>query len=75
MTELAQLDPDRILTGTAPHLVDEWRLAPSLWPQITNRLGNQPLPGRYLLASSATPLEYRHRTRGAANYPYCGCGP
>ena len=69
MPELAQLDPDRILTGTAPHLVDEWRLAPSLWPQITSRLGDQPLPGRYLLASSATPLEYRHRTREAAQLP------
>ncbi len=69
MTELAQLDPDRILTGTAPHLIDEWRLAPSLWPQITQRLGEQPLPGRYLLASSATPLEYRHRTRDAEQLP------
>ena len=69
MTELAQLDPDRILTGTAPHLIDEWRLAPSLWPQITNRLGEHALPGRYLLASSATPLEYRHRTREAAQLP------
>ena len=69
MTELAQLDPDRILTGTAPHLVDEWCLAPSLWPQITQRLGEHALPGRYLLASSATPLEYRHRTREAAQLP------
>lgn len=69
MVELAQLDPDRSLAGRAPRLVDEWRLAPSLWPQITGRLGDQPLPGRYLLASSATPLEYRHHTRDAAQLP------
>lgn len=69
MSELAQLDPDRILTGRAPRLVDEWRLAPSLWPQITDRLGDHPLPGRYLLASSATPLEYRHHTRDADQLP------
>ncbi|WP_454226235.1 ATP-binding protein [Propioniciclava flava] len=66
MTELAQLDPDRILTGRAPRLIDEWRLAPSLWPQLTQRLDDQALPGRYLLTSSATPLEYRHHTREAA---------
>lgn len=69
MTELAQLDPDRILTGRAPRLVDEWRLAPSLWPQLTQRLDDQTLPGRYLFASSATPLEYRHRTRDADQLP------
>lgn len=69
MPELAQLDPDRILTGTAPRLVDEWRLAPSLWPEITGRLGEQALPGRYLLTSSATPLEYHHHTRDADQLP------
>ncbi len=69
MPELAQLDPDRILTGRAPRLVDEWRLAPSLWPQLTSRLDDQALPGRYLLTSSATPLEYRHHTREAAQLP------
>lgn len=69
MRELAQLDPDRILTGQAPRLVDEWRLAPTLWPQITDRIGGQSLPGRYLLASSATPLEYRHHTRDADQLP------
>ncbi len=69
MPELAQLDPDRILTGRAPRLIDEWRLAPSLWPQLTPRLDDQALPGRYLLTSSATPLEYRHHTRDAAQLP------
>jgi predicted AAA+ superfamily ATPase len=69
MVELAQLDPDRILTGRVPRLVDEWRLAPSLWPEVTGRLGEQALPGRYLLASSATPLEFRHHTRNADQLP------
>ena len=69
MSELAHLDPDRILTGPAPRLLDEWRLAPTLWPQITGLLGEHPLPGRDLLASSATPLEYRHHTREADQLP------
>lgn len=69
MRELAQLDPDRILTGTAPRLVDEWRLAPTLWPHLAGRLEDRPLPGRYLLVSSATPLSYRHRTPGADQLP------
>lgn len=69
MPELAHLDPDRILTGTAPRLVDEWRLAPVLWPQITDRLSERALPGRYLLASSTTPLEYHHHTRDAEQLP------
>lgn len=65
MPELAQLEPERILDGAAPRLLDEWRLAPTLWPQIIARLGDRPLPGRYLLASSASPAEYRHHTRDA----------
>lgn len=69
MRELAQLDPDRILAGTAPRLVDEWRLAPTLWPHLAGRLEDRPLPGRYLLASSATPLSYRLRTPGADQLP------
>ena len=69
MIELAHLDPDRILDGQAPRLVDEWRLAPTLWPQIAGRLSDQALPGRYLLASSATPLEYRHHTGDADQLP------
>ncbi len=69
MSELAQLDPDRILTGPAPRLVDEWRLAPTLWSEIASRLDDQPLPGRYLLASSTTLLNYRHRTHDADQLP------
>lgn len=69
MIELAHLDPDRILDGRAPRLVDEWRLAPTLWPQIAGRLGEQALAGRYLLASSATALDYRHHTGDADQLP------
>lgn len=69
MTELAQLDPDRVLAGAAPRLVDEWRLAPTLWQQITARLGDRPLPGRYLLASSASSVDYGHHTAEADQLP------
>ncbi|MBK9697874.1 MAG: hypothetical protein IPO80_11030 [Propionibacteriaceae bacterium] len=51
MIELAQLDPERVLAGVAPRLLDEWRLAPSLWPEICNRLGSTtagPLPAGQL---------------------------
>jgi hypothetical protein len=75
MPELAQLDPDRILTGRAPRLVDEWRLAPSLWPQLTSRLDDQALPGRYLLTSSATPSNTATTPATPPSYPCCGCGP
>lgn len=69
MVELAHLDPDRLLAGPAPRLVDEWRLAPTLWNQITSQLDNTSLPGRFLLASSATPVDYRHHTKGADQLP------
>ena len=69
MVELAQLDPGRLLTGTAPRLVDEWRLAPTLWDQLSQRLDATALPGRYLLASSATLVDYRRHTQGADQLP------
>lgn len=69
MVELAQLDPDRLLAGPAPRLVDEWRLAPTLWTQLNEQLAETTLPGRYLLASSATPVDYRRHTKGAEQLP------
>ena len=69
MVELAQLDPDRLLTGPAPRLVDEWRLAPTLWNQLNQHLAETTLPGGYLLASSATPPDYRRHTEGADQLP------
>ena len=72
MVELAQLDPGRLLTGPAPRLVDEWRLTPTLWNQLHEQLGTAFVPGRYLLASSATPMDYRRHTQGADQLPVLG---
>lgn len=31
---MSELNPKRLLEGTAPRLIDEWQLAPKLWDAI-----------------------------------------
>ena len=52
---LAQLSPQAVLTGQAPHLVDEWQEVPPLWDAVRSLVDQRGEPGQFLLTGSATP--------------------
>lgn len=54
--ELYNAHPERIRELTAPVLIDEWQLVPTIWDVVRRAVDDGAHPGSYLLAGSATPL-------------------
>ena len=55
---LAQSDPQAMLEGRQPHVIDEWQLAPAIWNAVRHRIDMQRgLRGAWLLTGSSTPLQ------------------
>ena len=52
---LAKLDPDAILFGETPRLIDEWQLAPSLWDAVRQIVDERGLFGQFVLTGSSVP--------------------
>lgn len=57
--ELAKLDVNKALEGSAPHLIDEWQEVPAIWDAVRYAVDQTSESGRFLLTGSSTP-----RTKG-----------
>lgn len=55
--QAAQIDPDLVLDGAPPRLIDEFQLAPGIWNAVRGRVDDAGEKGLYLLAGSATPAD------------------
>lgn len=62
---LASLEPQSLLAGATPRLIDEWQLAPELWNAVRYEIDQRRSPGQFLLAGSATPSDDISRHSGA----------
>jgi len=54
---LAELDPEALLKGATPRLIDEWQLAPSLWNVIRHTIDDRQRAGQFIVSGSATPAD------------------
>ena len=54
---MAEIDPQRLLQGETPRLIDEWQLAPKLWDAIRFEADHRGGPGQFILTGSAVPPE------------------
>lgn len=54
--EAAELDPDLILNGKNPRLIDEWQIAPQLWDAVRFTVDHRDEDGLFILTGSAVPL-------------------
>ncbi len=52
---LADMDPQALLEGQTPRLIDEWQLAPKLWDAIRFEVDHRGQTGQFLLTGSAVP--------------------
>ncbi|MDR2347576.1 MAG: DUF4143 domain-containing protein [Bifidobacteriaceae bacterium] len=50
---MVEADPEVVLTGQPPTLVDEWQLVPNVWDTVRRAVDSGAEPGRFLLAGSA----------------------
>lgn len=53
--QLADTDPERLLEGDVPRLIDEWQLAPKLWDAIRHVVDRRDADGQFILTGSAVP--------------------
>ena len=66
--EAAEVAPELILNQTAPLLLDEWQLVPSLWNQVRRAVDDRQQPGQFILTGSATPSDDVTRHSGAGRF-------
>jgi len=61
----AELDPQLILEGDIPRLIDEWQLVPGIWNHVRRAVDDRDQPGQFILAGSAQPTDDKTRHTGA----------
>lgn len=54
---LAQMQPQTILVGESPRLIDEWQEVPQLWDAVRFEVDKRSLKGQFILTGSATPTQ------------------
>lgn len=59
---MSELNPQRLLKGAVPRLIDEWQLAPKLWDAIRFEVDHRREPGQFVLTGSAVPVDTREIT-------------
>lgn len=52
--QIAAADPELVLGGATPILIDEWQRVPATWDVVRRAVDRGALPGSYLLAGSAS---------------------
>ena len=52
---LADTDPELILQGETPRLIDEWQIAPALWNAVRFDVDHRQQEGQFILTGSAVP--------------------
>lgn len=53
--EMAEINPQRLLEGATPRLIDEWQLAPKLWDAIRYEVDHRDELGQFILTGSSVP--------------------
>ena len=54
---LSEIDPQSLLVGPVPRLIDEWQIAPKIWDAVRYEVDNRDEEGQFILTGSAVPVE------------------
>ena len=54
---LSEIDPERLLTGDHPRLLDEWQVAPKLWDAVRPHVDRHKGQGQFILTGSSVPAD------------------
>ena len=54
---LSEIDPERLLTGDHPRLLDEWQVAPKLWDAVRHHVDRHKVLGQFILVGSSVPAD------------------
>lgn len=50
---MSEVDPERLLTGDQPRLLDEWQVAPKLWDAVRHHVDHHKGTGQFILTGSS----------------------
>jgi len=59
------VDPQLVLDGETPRLIDEWQVEPQIWNHVRRTVDERKEPGQFVLAGSAVPADDATRHSGA----------
>ena len=59
---MADLNPEIILRGAKPRLIDEWQIMPKIWDSIRFEIDHSGELGQFILTGSAVPFETKDIT-------------
>ena len=54
---LSEIDPERLLKGEQPRLLDEWQVAPGLWDAVRHYVDCHKGQGQFILTGSSVPAD------------------
>jgi len=54
---LADSNPEVLLKGETPRLIDEWQIAPKLWDAVRFEIDHRKLFGQFILTGSSVPVD------------------
>jgi predicted AAA+ superfamily ATPase len=68
MRRQASLDPESILRGNTPRLIDEWQVVPSLWNAARTEIDKRQATGQFILTRSSAPSDDDTMHTGAGRF-------
>ncbi len=54
---ISEINPELLLEGKTPRLIDEWQIAPKLWDAVRFTIDRRKQDGQFILTGSAVPLD------------------
>lgn len=73
--QAVSIDPQLILAGPTPRLLDEWQQEPTLWNHVRRLVDDRKLPGQFILTGSSTPDMDLTRHSGAGRFSFIHMRP
>ena len=73
---LSKLNPQRLLKGDTPRLIDEWQIAPTLWDTVRYEVDQRGKMGQFILTGSAVPPDTKEITHsGTGRFTWLNMRP
>ncbi|MDR0670914.1 MAG: DUF4143 domain-containing protein [Oscillospiraceae bacterium] len=63
-----EIDPQSVLLGAVPRLLDEWQEYPQIWNYIRHEVDERKQKGQFILTGSAAPDDKARRHSGAGRF-------
>lgn len=64
----AATDPELVMRGEVPRLIDEWQLEPAIWNHVRRAVDDRGASGQFILTGSAVPPDDATRHSGAGRF-------